>query len=211
MSVRLVLIRHAHTEGNGGGLGRPILQGRADLPLSRRGRRQVRLLEQRLRNGARFSAIYSSPLRRARETAAALARSGLGPLRFCPMLQEIDCGVLDGMPLDEVQRRFPRVWAANLTQSDELFSWPGGETYRDFRVRCLRALMTFTSRHQGPIALVTHAGVIGQILGALAGTSPARWEGFRPGNTAITEIDWAGGSGTVLRFDDRTHLPPEWC
>ena len=210
MSVRLVLIRHAHTEGNGGGEGRAILQGRANLPLSRRGLHQVRLLERRLRNGVRFAAIYSSPLRRARETAAALTRAGLGPLRFCPKLQEIDCGVVDGMPLDEVQRRFPRVWAANLTQSDELFSWPGGETYRDFRVRCLEAISTLTSRQNGPVALVTHAGVISQILGALAGTSPARWEAFRPGNAALTEIDWTRGSGTVLSFDDRAHLPAAW-
>ncbi|CAN5749340.1 hypothetical protein BH24GEM1_BH24GEM1_31730 [soil metagenome] len=57
---------------------------------------------------------------------------------------------------------------------------------------------------------MTHAGVISQILGALAGTSPARWEAFRPGNAALTEIDWTRGSGTVLSFDDRAHLPAAW-
>ena len=138
-----------------------VLQGRADLPLSRRGWRQVELLRRRLRREPRFTAIYSSPLRRAGATAAALSGAGLGPLRFRPDLQEIDCGALDGAVI---------------------------------------------SRHEGRIALVTHAGVIGQILGALAGTSPAQWESFRPGNTGLTEIEWANGRRMVLRHDDRRHL-----
>jgi broad specificity phosphatase PhoE len=183
-----------------------VLQGRTDLPLSRRGWRQVELLRQRLRREPGFTAIYSSPLRRAGATAAALSEAGLGPLRFRPDLQEIDCGALDGLPVDEVQRRFPRLWAANLRQTDEHFRWPGGETYREFRDRCLGAVGAVASRQEGRIALVTHAGVIGQILGALAGTSPAQWESFRPGNTGLTEIEWANGRGKVLRHDDRGHL-----
>ena len=203
-----MLIRHAHTAANGGPGARLILQGRTDLPLSPLGRRQVRLLQQRLRDGPGFCAIYSSPLRRARDTAAALAAAGLGPMRLCPELQEIDCGRLDGMALDDVQRSYPELWAANLRQTDENFGWPGGETYREFRDRCVRALDTLASRHEGRIALVTHAGVIGQVLGALAGTSPASWGSFRPGNTALTELDWSEGAATLVRHDDQAHLTP---
>lgn len=203
-----MLIRHAHTAGNGGPEGAAVLQGRADLPLSPLGWRQVGLLQRRLRGGPRFATIYSSPLRRARDTALALSVAGLGPLHFCPELQEIDCGHLDGRPLDEVQRSYPDLWAANLRQTDEDFCWPGGETYREFRNRCVDTVVTLASRHRRRIALVTHAGFIGQILGALAGASPARWEPFRPGNTAITEIEWINGSGTVIQHDDRGHLVP---
>ncbi len=203
-----MLIRHAHTGANGGPGGRAVLQGRTDLPLSPLGWRQVGLLQRRLHGGPGFGAIYSSPLRRARDTAAALSAAGLGPLYLCPELQEIDCGRLDGMPLVEVERSFPDLWAANLRQTDEHFRWPGGETCREFRNRCIDAVTGLASRHQGRIALVTHAGVIGQVLGWLAGTSPARWEPFRPGNTAITEIEWNNGSGTVIQHDDRGHLAP---
>jgi broad specificity phosphatase PhoE len=56
------------------------------------------------------------------------------------------------------------------------------------------------------LAVVTHAGVVSQALGALARTSAARWESFRPGNTAITELRFRGEIGVVTRFDDRAHL-----
>lgn len=203
MAVRLVFIRHAHARGNGGPGGHSVLQGSTDLPLTARGQWEARLLRRRLQGEPSFDAMYSSPLRRATQTAAALG--GTIPAH-CSDLQEIHCGSLDGMPLDEVQRRYPALWAANLSQTDEHFRWPGGESYREFRERCLAAVAGLAARHAGRVALVTHAGVISQILGALAGHSPARWEPFRPGHTGLTEIEWTGQGGRVLRYDDRTHL-----
>jgi alpha-ribazole phosphatase/probable phosphoglycerate mutase len=130
-------------------------------------------------------------------------------VQLCPELQEIDCGLLDGLPLTEVKRRLPRHWAANLRQDDDRFRWPGGETYREFRARSLSAIRRLAQAHRGQtIAIVTHAGVISQIIGALEGLSPAAWEQFRPGNTGITRLTWHCGSATGLAFDDRTHLSP---
>ena len=114
--------------------------------------------------------------------------------------------MLDGMPLKEVQRKYPVLWASNLRQTDEHFRWPGGESYHEFRERCLRAVAAMAARHRGRIGVVTHAGVISQMLGALAGRSPAQWEPFRPGHTALTEIVWTARGAQVLRYDDRTHL-----
>jgi len=200
----LLLIRHAHTLGNDGATA--TLSGRTDLPLSPRGRREVCLLRDRLA-GERFDGIYSSPLGRARDTAAALA--GRGPaLRVVKALQEIDCGRLEGRALDEVRRDFPALWSANQRQEDERFRWPGGESYREFRARCLGALRELARAHPGGrLAVVTHAGVISQVLGFLSGTGAARWEVGRPGTTALTELEWGrGGTGRVVRFDDRDHL-----
>jgi broad specificity phosphatase PhoE len=151
--------------------------------------------------------VYSSPLRRAYDTATAVADSGLAPVRICPALQEIDCGVLDGLPIDEVQRRFPDVWAADLSEADDRFRWPGGESYREFRCRCLRAIRAIARAHQDAnVAVVTHAGVVTQIVGALQGISPARWAWSRPATTALTEIVWERGTGSVVTFDDHSHL-----
>jgi broad specificity phosphatase PhoE len=199
--TRLVLIRHGHTVSNGGDA-TALLSGRTDVPLSARGSGEVRRLQLRLRGSAPFAAIFSSPLQRARETATALGQAGLGPVYLCRALQEIDCGRVDGMPLREVERRFPELWEINRRQLDERFRWPGGESYRDFRARCLGAVRALALAHRGcRIALVTHAGVISQVLGFLTGMSPARWECFRVRNTALTEIDWARGSGAVISFD----------
>jgi alpha-ribazole phosphatase/probable phosphoglycerate mutase len=112
------------------------------------------------------------------------------------------------MPLDEVQRRFPDIWSANLRQDDLNFRWPGGESYRAFRGRCLDTVHELAATHRGrTVALVTHAGFISQILGFLHDASPAEWGQFRPGNTGVTEITWE--SGDLVVFDDRSHLPHE--
>jgi broad specificity phosphatase PhoE len=207
--TRLILIRHGHTSGNGGGDG-ALQGGRTDVPLSTRGRDQVRRLQDRLRGSVPFAVIASSPMQRAWETATTLREAGLGPVCSFPALREIDCGTLDGMPLREVEHRFPELWEINRRQSDERFRWPGGESYRELRARCLGVVRALVLAHRGDrLALVTHAGVISQILGFLAGVSPGRWECFRPRHTTLTEIDWMRGSGTVLTFDDGAHLPDD--
>lgn len=205
--TKLLLIRHAHTHDNGGSA-EPRLSGVTDVPVSTLGRSEIARLAHHLRaSEPPFAAIYSSPLVRARDTAQALVAAGLGALSTVEALREIDCGTYDGAPIAEVQRRIPEAWAANLRQDDELFCWPGGESYRAFRARCLAAVCAIVATHPGErVAVVTHAGVISQILGTLTGASAARWEAHRPGNTAITEIDWQGETGVLVRFDDRTHL-----
>lgn len=205
-STRLVLIRHGQTASNGGAPGMRM-SGWTDLPLTEQGQHQAELLRRRLEAGPPFAAIYTSPLRRARDTALGLCEAGLGPLRVWEDLREIHCGDVDGTPVDEVQRHFPEHWEANLRQEDEDFRWPGGESYREFRERCLRAIRAIAAAHPGErVVVVTHSGLISQVLGAVHGFSPARWESFRPDNTALTELDWSGARGVLVRFDDKLHL-----
>lgn len=200
-----MLIRHGASASGGDGGDR--LSGRTDVPLTARGHDEIRRLRARLRRGPPFAAIYSSPLRRAYDTAAALADVGLGPVRVCRALQEIDCGELDGLPLTQVRERYPELWAANLRHDDDRFRWPAGESYRELRCRCLRAIHALALAHRGErIALITHAGVISQVLGAVHGAGAARWDLYRPGNASLTEIAWRHGVATVLVFDDRSHL-----
>jgi alpha-ribazole phosphatase/probable phosphoglycerate mutase len=203
--TRLILIRHAAAASGGEGADR--LSGRTDVPLTARGREEIRRLQARLRRGHPFAAIYSSPLRRAYDTATALADVGLGPVRVCRALREIDCGALDGWLLTQVRARYPDLWAANLRRDDDRFRWPAGESYRELRCRCLRAVHALALAHRGErIALVTHAGVISQVLGAVHGASAARWDLYRPANASLTELAWRRGVATVLAFDDRWHL-----
>jgi alpha-ribazole phosphatase/probable phosphoglycerate mutase len=183
------------------------MAGWADVPLSPAGRAQIERLTRYLARGPRFDAIYSSPLSRAGDTAQALAAAGLGPLHFHEGLKEINCGEVDGMPVGRVQRAFPELWEENRRQVREDFRWPGGESYREFRNRCLAAVTRIASDHPGGhVALVTHAGVISQIMGFVAGLSAARWEAFRPGNASISEFAWRGSFGVVISFDRRDHL-----
>jgi broad specificity phosphatase PhoE len=203
---RLVLVRHAHVADNDAAAGARLC-GWFDAPLSRRGWAQVARLCARLARSPRPTALYTSPSRRALGMARAIgSRLGLVP-RPLELLREIHCGQLEGVPLAEVQRRYPRLWHANLRQADDGFRWPGGESYRDFRRRVLRGVDAIAAAHPGEqVLIVTHAGVIGQVLGALHGLRAARWEAFRPGNASLTVVDWADGTGQVRTFDEHGHL-----
>jgi alpha-ribazole phosphatase/probable phosphoglycerate mutase len=202
----LIFVRHGDTHGAIDESEAPMA-GWADVPVSRAGKAQAERLAIRLSRRPHLDAIYSSPLIRARQTTEALERAGLGPIRWCNGLKEIHCGEADGLPVREVQRSYADLWQKNLRQEEQDFRWPGGESYREFRARCLMAVRHIMAEHpSGRIVLVTHAGVISQIIGFLHGLSPARWQAFRPGNASISEISWRKGSGSIIAFDCREHL-----
>lgn len=181
------------------------MSGWADVPLSSKGHAQVARLAERLRAEPPFDFLYSSPSSRAIDTARGI--SGGGPIHTLQQLREIHCGDMDGVPVEEVQRLIPELWAANLRQDDDTFRWPGGESYREFRARCVSAVRALVERHRGArIAVVTHSGFISQVVGSLCGASPAEWGRYRPDNTAISELAWGVNSGRVITFDDRSHL-----
>jgi broad specificity phosphatase PhoE len=208
LATTLLLIRHGHILDNTRGAG-ARLSGWYDPPLSTRGLEEVHQLANELR-GYSVAALYTSTLRRAHQTARPLALSlGLYP-RNDTGLREISCGELDGLPIADVQQRFPELWQRNLAQSDDNFQWPGGETYRAFRQRVLRTVRRLADIHRGQtIMLVTHAGVISQLLGWLHGASAARWESWRPRNASLSEVRWQADRGALVRFDWRPSATPQ--
>jgi broad specificity phosphatase PhoE len=204
-TATLLLVRHADIDCSSNGLA--LLCGSYDAPLSATGRLQLAKLKRRLAAEPNIQALYSSPLRRAVQTAQAAPPEFLASLRMVSSIAEIHCGAVEGIPLDDVRQRFPEYWRRNEAQADENFCWPGGETYRRFRRRVLVAIRTLSRMHAGQkIIVVTHAGVINQILGSMVGQSAAKWENFRPGNASITEISWRDDTGQLLRFNDQMHL-----
>src|SRR5262249_44845978 len=124
---RLVIafVRHGQTELNRRGR----LQGRLDAPLSELGRDQAVAL------GRGFAAepvvrVYTSPLRRAGDTAAAIAREQGLEVEVDERLVELDYGEWDGLALGDVA---PRDWAA--WRADPEFAPPGGERLVDVTAR----------------------------------------------------------------------------
>lgn len=201
----ILLIRHGHTAGNARGPD-VRMSGWTDLPLSPEGQFQALALARHLATSGRPSVVYASPLQRAVHTGRAIAGACAAPLVLEAGLREINCGAADGLTLAEVKARYPRAWAANLAQDDADFRWPGGESYRELRARAWCALHAIAVRHPGArIAVVTHAGVITQVLGRIAGESAARWEAMRPRNASVTELLWADPP-RLVRFDA---VPPE--
>lgn len=198
-ATRLLLIRHGHTTGNLGA-GNVVL-GSTDLPLTVQGIRQARRIARDLRLWP-FDAIVSSPLQRAAATAREIEIVHRVPVHWCPGLQEIDCGVADGLEVQVAERRFPAAWAVNDREDHPDFRWPGGESYADLRRRVLASCDRIAGEHRGgSVVVVTHAGVVNQLLGAVQGLGPAQWRPYRPSHCTVTEVDWLEGTGRLVRFD----------
>lgn len=162
MPATIVLVRHGETDWNR----ERRFQGHADIPLNDTGRGQARELAELL-EAEGLTAVYTSPLRRASETAHIVAgRLGL-PATELEALREIDVGDWQGMTIDEVRTQFPErldvAWRSG---------WPGGETHEGLGARVLPALIELGRAHPGGRILgVTHAGPIRAALAAAAGVS----------------------------------------
>lgn len=186
--THLILIRHAHVDNGTDG---QKMCGWLDLPLSPAGELQLKRFQA---EPSEFKphVVYASSLSRARLTAEALAANWNVQVTTDPDLREISCGAVEGMLVDEVKLRFPELWSRNASQDDCDFAWPEGETYRKFRERILGALNRIAGRHPNTrIPVVTHTGVISQVVGAIEGLSPAVWDHHRPAPFTATEIVWS--------------------
>jgi broad specificity phosphatase PhoE len=164
----IVMVRHGETDWNR----ERRFQGRADQPLNEAGRGQARELAELLRDEP-VSAVYTSPLRRARETAEILAGNfGLRPQPLDALL-EIDVGAWEGLTIDEVRAAYPG-------RADENWrsGWDEGETYDELSRRVLPALVELGTKHEGGHVLaVTHAGPLRAAVAAAMGLS---YEDARP-------------------------------
>lgn len=149
------LIRHAESEWNALGL----WQGQANPPLSQRGRAQAEALASKLRI-ARFDALVSSDLLRARETAAIVAQAIGLPLVCDARLRERNLGAWSGLTHAEIASRWPVDFAR--VQARDLDVRPGGgESIRDVALRA-RGYFEDLARDgaSGRIGVVAHGGVI---------------------------------------------------
>jgi broad specificity phosphatase PhoE len=196
--TRILLIRHASTDPGG------RLCGWLDIGLSPAGHAELADLLRRVQGQPAPDALLTSTLRRASEVGAALGRAwNLAP-QPADWAREIHCGELEGVRLEDIKRRFNDLWNRNEAQDDDTFAWPGGESYADFRSRIVRGLDAVAAAHPGGrVALVTHAGVISQIIGLSRGRPAAAWAPDRPGPLTATEIVWKNDApATVLTFNE---------
>lgn len=198
-TTTLLLLRHAHTEANEHGA-TPRMAGWSDIPLSPFGEAQLEALR-RVSFGTTAASVYASTSPRALRTAEAALRGGQRIVRS-RSLREISCGAVDGWLTSEVAVRHPELWLRNLRQDDPDFRWPGGESYREFRARVLRALGGIAARHCGErVLVVTHAGAIAQAVGHIRGVTPAAWEPHRPSNCSLTTLEWrADGTARLIEL-----------
>jgi broad specificity phosphatase PhoE len=189
------LARHGESDWNAAGR----FQGHADRPLTPLGRRQAETLAGELAATAALSAIYSSPLRRALDTAAVVGtRVGVQPVPL-QELREVDVGGWAGLSRTEVKGRHPEAFRRWLDGGE---GWEDGETYAEMSARVLAALARVAAAHpHDEILVVSHGGPIRAIQAAAAGMDVHAYRKLHrvEANAALSRV--AVEDGAISRLD----------
>jgi broad specificity phosphatase PhoE len=182
----LVVVRHGRTAANAGGL----LLGRADPPLDEHGRAQAAALAPAVADATR---VVTSPLRRARETAAAL---GL-PVEVDERWVELDYGDLDGRPIADVPADLWRAWRADVA-----FAPPGGESLAALGRRVRAACEDLaTEAAEADVVVVSHVSPIkAAVAWALGVGDELSWR-LHVTPASVTRIAVRDGGGVLTSFN----------
>lgn len=198
-----VFLRHGESIGNA----ESRWQGQLDYALTERGRAQARALAERwISEAAKFDLIISSPLVRAKETADIIASALGAKIELDPILLERNIGEMEGLTMEEVQK-IPQ--PPYITPYDPI----GGEGEGDWALflRAGQALHDLVRRPPGSYLIVSHGGLLNQLMNAIIGIAPhvdPSGVRFRFENTAFARViyfpyqhRWA-----IDTLNDRAHL-----
>jgi probable phosphoglycerate mutase len=204
-ATHVLLIRHGQSEGNA----ERRFGGHTATPLSARGRRQAQALAQALKDDS-LTAIYSSDLARAVETARPLATAIGLEINTTVAFRERSVGVMEGLTFEDAAQRHPEEYAALLRRDFE-HVLRGGESYRQLLDRAQNKLDEVIEQHPGGrIAVFSHTGTICilalHLMGALdAPELKPVW--ISSANCGITRFELrSDGFVRVLAVNDTNHL-----
>lgn len=204
-STRILLVRHGQSQGNAEGR----FGGHTATPLSARGRRQAEAAA-RILASEKITAIYSSDLLRAAQTAEPLAQLTGLEIKRTTAFRERSVGVMEGLTFEEAAEQHPEQYAA-LIRRDFEHVILGGESYRQMLDRASQKLDRAIEQHRGGrICVFTHTGTICiltlHLMGALdAPELKPVW--ITTTNCGITRFELrADGFVRVLAVNDTRHL-----
>jgi len=204
-ATRIIAVRHGETAWNRDAR----IQGQLDVGLNDTGRWQARRVGEALA-GEKISAVYSSDLGRAHQTAQTIAE--VTGVEVVPEegLRERSFGLFEGKTFDEIHESWPdhaHNWRKRIPEWEPP---EGGESLIQLRERVTRTLQLLAARHPGEqIVVVAHGGVLDAIYRVATGqevNSPRTWE--LP-NGAINRLLWTPEGFTLVGWSDIQHLDPD--
>lgn len=199
--MRLIVVRHGQTRCNV----EEIWHGWDECKLTDAGLQQARSAGERLASEP-IAAVYSSPSRRALQTAEAVAsHHGLKPI-VDPRLRERHAGDFEGVLVEEIVRRHPSIWEE---RNADYWSWspPGGESFRQVLGRTVEAVEHMREEHENEtVALVTHMGPARVLLSELGHIPMEQTYEMQFPSTGITVFHLNGKESRVETMNDAGHI-----
>jgi broad specificity phosphatase PhoE len=198
--TELILARHGETVWNV----EKIYRGRTDVNLDKVGIKQAELLGKYLSNWE-LAAIYSSPLRRATDTANIIARYQKIGVQIAEGLVDFDYGEWQSLPEQEVKRLYPDLlneWHNNPHK----VRMPAGESLEDVRRRAIEVVNDAFSKYQGSVVLVSHRVVIKVLICSLLGLDNSHFWNIKQDVGGITIFNYVDGRFVLTSHNDTSHL-----
>ncbi len=198
--AEIVLVRHGETEWNVA----EVFRGRIDVGLNETGQKQAGLLAGYL--GLRpVVAVHSSPLKRAFQTAAAVAVPHNLAVEVAPGLIDCHFGEWQGQSRQEVSRRYPALFSRWLVSPHRVRP-PGGETLGEVRQRAVAVVDAVIARHTGTVVLVSHRVVHKVLICALLGLDNAHFLNIRLDTCGLTTFTHEDGRFVLTGHNDTAPL-----
>ncbi len=205
LATNVLLIRHGQSRGNA----ERRFGGHTATPLSARGRNQALVTARTLKSES-ITAIYSSDLARALETAQPLANLTGLPVNGTSAFRERSVGVMEGLTFEDAAQQHPEQYAALLRRDFE-YVLSGGESYRQLLDRAREKLDEIIEENRGGrIAVFSHTGTICILVLHLIGALDAPelkpvW--ISSANCGIARFELRNdGFVRVLSINDTNHL-----
>jgi len=188
----VLLVRHGTTPTTG-----KVLPGRArGLHLAASGKAQAQRVAERIAELGSIAAIYSSPLERARETAAPIARITRKAVRVERGLIECDFGAWTGQSLRRLMKK-PE-WST-VQRAPSMFRFPQGESFVEMQNRMVGAVDRIRRRHPGKtVVCVSHADTIKATVAHATGTPLDLFQRIVISTCSVTAILYTDAAPIVL-------------
>ena len=172
---KVYLIRHGLPDFPGG---KGMCIGTTDIPMGEKGLTQAARMAKQL---PPVTAVFSSPLTRAVQTAQAI---GL-PVTIVEGLREMYAGQWDGLTFEQIRKDYPQLYAAR--SQDMTIPLPGAEDCEAAIARFSAAMKTAAQSTSGDFAVVSHGGIIARFLQSIGGS----W--YKPDYTEVISLFWKDG------------------
>jgi len=201
MTTTVLLVRHGQTESNITG----FFMGWSNEDLSDLGYAQAQRLSSRLAS-LPIASVYTSPLKRAYNTALILAKPHNLEPKVLDDLIEIRLGDWQGLHRDEISQRWPELWQQSRIDPSEV-TLPNGESFQQVTDRAVRAFEMIVADNQDKQAvMVTHEVVIRVLVAHVLGTSNSIYRRFEVGNASLSIIRVSDGKARLVTLNDSSHL-----
>ena len=183
--TRFCLIRHGQTNWNLEGR----YQGQSDVALNETGRQQAVEITRQLQ-GQIITAIYSSDLKRAQETAQIIASALKLPYSIDPRLREINQGEWEGQQVEIIKARYADLWNQRAVDPASVRP-PGGETVGEVAKRAYEVMEDLARRYPGgKVLIISHGLTLATILCKVRHIPIGQAYQVIPANAETIWIEW---------------------